>query len=90
MRLIDDYKVKAEAYLYWIKSSKMKDTAVLPKKGDYVVVFHYWFVHSLGWETFTFTGLTYDEVLTKTMMIKERKENNFCRCSYKIIEVDIG
>ena len=25
MRLIDDYKVKAEAYLYWIKSSKMKD-----------------------------------------------------------------
>ena len=69
---------------------KKKDTAVLPKKGDYVVVFHYWFVHSLGWETFTFTGLTYDEVLTKTMMIKERKENNFCRCSYKIIEVDIG
>lgn len=25
MRLIDDYEVKAEAYLYWIKSSKMKD-----------------------------------------------------------------
>ena len=69
---------------------KKKDAAVLPKKGDYVVVFHYWFVHSLGWETFTFTGLTYDEVVVKTLSIKERKENNFCRCSYKIIEVGIG
>ena len=28
---------------------KKKDTTALPKKGDYVVVFHYWFVHSLGW-----------------------------------------
>ena len=68
---------------------KKKDTAVLPKKGDYVVVFHYWFVYSLGWETFTFTGLTHDEVVAKTMIIKERKEDNFCHCSYKIIEVGI-
>lgn len=69
---------------------KKKDTTALPKKGDYVVVFHYWFVHSLGWETFTFTGLTYDEVVVKTLSIKERKEDNFCHCSYKIIEVGIG
>lgn len=66
---------------------KKKDTAVLPKKGDYVVVFHYWFVHSLGWETFTFSDLTFEEVFDKTMIIKERKEGDFCKCSYKIIEV---
>ena len=34
MQLIDDYKVKAEAYLYWIKSSKMKDIST----DGYVVV----------------------------------------------------
>ena len=68
---------------------KKKDTAVLPKKGDYVVVFHYWFVHSLGWETFTFTDLTFEEVFNKTMIIKERKEDSFCKCSYKIIEVGV-
>lgn len=66
-----------------------EDTPILPKKGDYIVVFHCWFVYNLGWETFKFSDLTFEEVLAKTMLIKERKEDNFCKCSYKIIEVGV-
>ncbi len=65
---------------------KKKQIEVIPTKGDYVVVFHSWFVHSLGWEQFIFKDMTYDEVFLKTMEIKNNKETSFCHVSYKIIE----
>ena len=61
-----------------------------PTKGDYVVVFHTWFVHSIGWEQFVFKGVTYEEVLAETLKIKEKKSGTFCHVSYKIIEWEDG
>ena len=61
----------------------------LPKKGDFIIVFHFWFVHDLGWNQIVLSDSTYDDAKLEAVNYMEKRKDKFTHCAYKIIEVKL-
>ena len=59
----------------------------LPKKGDFIIIFHFWFVHDLGWDKIVLSDCTYDDAKLLAVAYTEERKDKMVHCSYKIIEV---
>ena len=61
----------------------------LPKKGDFIVIFHFWFVHDLGWDKIVLSDYTYDDAKILAVAYMAERKDKMLRCSYKIVEVTL-
>lgn len=69
-------------------SRKKEDLPSTPKKGDWIVVTHNWYVDSKGFRHFTFKDMTEAEVLREAKIIQFDNCGPLSKCAFTIIRVE--
>lgn len=68
----------------WFKSKNKTPPAA--SKSDFVVVLHYWHVHSRGFTQHVFKDMTREQVEKEAKVLQVDKSGDFCSCAYTIVE----
>lgn len=69
-----------------IRRANRVDPKLETEKGDFVIVYHHWFVSSEGWHTETLRGVTYSEACNVGNAYVMKHSDTFTHVGYKIVQ----